>query len=592
MSGLLRIATAGSVDDGKSTLIGRLLLETGSLLEDQIAAVKEASQRRGETEPNLALVTDGLRAEREQNITIDVAYRPFRTATRRFILADSPGHVAYTRNMVTGASTADIVVVLADASRGLTSQSRRHLAIAALLQTPAIVVAVNKMDLVGYDQAVYESIKADLSTLAQTLQAPALTTIPISALHGDQIAIGSPNMAWYEGPSLLEFLDTVELPKQAPPPARLPVQVVLRGPNQSRFYAGTLTGSGLKVGQTLVSSAGLCAKVKTLLARAEPTSTCPPETPVAVQLDDEIDVSRGDWLMPAEAPAPKARTFQATLFWLQPDALRLGMTYQVRQGPRTIPGKVTQIVGLLDLETAHYKSSRSLAMNDIGLVEVELAQEAPLELYKTDRELGSFILVDPHHQTVAAGRIDRLISHPTSHAPEAGTVLWLTGLSGAGKSTLAEALLAKLQATGIQAIHLDGDALRAGLNSDLGFSQEDRLENIRRTAEVARLFAERGFVTICSLISPLVSQREIARSVLRESFAEVFVKCGIDECIRRDPKGLYARAITGTIPNFTGISAPYEPPPSPDLTLDTQTRDLPNCLTDLVAFLESRRSNR
>jgi bifunctional enzyme CysN/CysC len=585
--GLLRIATAGSVDDGKSTLIGRLLWETDSLLEDQVTSLREASAQRGE-ELQLALVMDGLRAEREQNITIDVAYRPFRGARHRFILADSPGHVQYTRNMVTGASTADAVIVLVDAQKGLLAQSKRHLAICCLLRVPTIILAINKMDLVGFDEGVFKGLVNELEQFAHHFGGAKTTAIPISALDGDNVTTRSSRTPWYGGPSILELLDGLEPGITEPHPATLPVQNVLLGPDQSRFYAGTLQSSSLEIGQTLETASGQQSRIKQIVSMGESVTTAEPGRPAAIQLEHEIDISRGDWLLEPDETRIRGRKLRAVLFWLQEDPLRVGLSYLMRQGPRTSTAKVTRILGQLNLENGEYEPSGVLALNDIGLVELELAQETVLKLYEDSRELGSFILVDPHHQTSAAGLINELITTQNGVHRGPGTVLWLTGLSGAGKTTIAEAFVARLTEQGVPAVHLDGDILRTGLCSDLGFSAEERFENIRRTAEVAKLFAAHGQVTVCSLISPLAAHRDLARGILTESFCEVYVKCDIDECIRRDPKGMYARALKGMIRNFTGVDAPYEAPVHPELVLDTQGCDLAECLNFLSELLHSR----
>jgi bifunctional enzyme CysN/CysC len=494
--------------------------------------------------------------------------------------------------MVTGASRADIVLVLADAARGLTQQTRRHLSVAALLKAPRIVVAVNKMDLVRYDRATFEHIKADLTQLATALGVSELITVPISALKGDFVVSRSETMPWYEGKSILEVLDEVQEEASDTVPVRLPVQLVLRGPQTTRFYAGTLLGGTVQVGDELRTNSASSAKVRSIVSGGTEVAVADPGHPIAVQLDREIDVTRGDWLMPADQPSVNSDVLEATLFWLQPDILRLGMTYQMRQGPRVIPARVVSLGGNLDFSTGHFVPGDSLAMNEVGLVRIELARAVPLETYGFDRNLGSFILVDAHNQTVAAGRVDKILSpHSKVSAPgEAlaalGKVVWLTGLSGAGKSTLAQGMTERLHARGRLAIHLDADKLRTGINRDLGFTTEDRLENVRRTAEVAKLFADQGFITFCSVISPLRQHRDLAREVVGTRFVEVHVNCGLDECVRRDTKGLYAKALAGTIKEFTGISAPYESPEAPELVIDTESQELDACLEQLEKALQ------
>ncbi len=576
MDRIVRIAAAGSVDDGKSTLIGRLLVETGSLFDDQLTEIDAASARRGRSGRDLAFVTDGLREERERNITLDAAYRHLQIGARRFLLADAPGHAEYTQNMVTAASTADLLILLVDASRETALQTQRHLAIAAWLQRP-VLLAINKMDLVGYDQEVFDRLSSQLAAFGKRLGCPQVEAIPISAFHGDNVTERSSAMPWYTGPTLLERLATFPLPRKAAESEEpsLPVQNVFSH-NGLTVVTGTLQGAPLTVGGRLGS-----ATVARIWIAGEEAEIAQPGQPVSAGLLPTATVARGDWLSLYNILSGR---FLATVFWMHPDPLRLFMRYQLRMGARVVNATVRRIANLIELQSGCRHSATSFAANELAELEIELDEEVPLALYGQDRDLGSFILVDPKGATVAAGTIDRILPKRFKSAFGA-PVFWLTGLSGAGKSSIAEAAVEQLRASGIDAAHLDGDTLRSGLCSDLGFSYEDRLENIRRTAEVAKLIAEQGRPVICSLISPLVAHREQARSILGPTYHEVFIRCNLDECVRRDPKGLYARALAGKIPHFTGVGAPYEPPISPDLLLDTESFDLHECVNRLATFV-------
>lgn len=576
MERIVRIAAAGSVDDGKSTLIGRLLLETGSLFDDQLSEIDVASARRGRNGRDLAFATDGLREERERNITLDAAYRHLQIGARRFLLADAPGHAEYTQNMVTAASTADLLIVLVDASRETALQTHRHLAIAAWLQKP-VLLAVNKMDLVGYDREVFERVAPSLIAFGKRLGCPEVEAVPISAFHGDNVTEPSPAMPWYEGPPLLEQLANSPFPGKAAEAREptLPVQNVFSHEGLT-VVTGTLQGGALAVGNRLGS-----ATVARLWVAGEEVEVAQPGQPVAAGLESANAVARGDWLSLYYILSGR---FLATVFWMHPDPLRLFMRYQLRIGPRVVNATVRRIANLIELQSGCRHTATTVAANELAELEIELDEEVPLALYGQDPDLGSFILVDPKGATVAAGTIDRILPKRFKSAFGA-PVFWLTGLSGAGKSSIAEAAVEQLRASGIEAAHLDGDTLRSGLCSDLGFSAVDRLENIRRTAEVAKLIAEQGRPVICSLISPLVAHREQARRILGPTYHEVFIKCELDECVRRDPKGLYARALAGKIPQFTGIGAPYEPPIAPDLVLDTESLDLDECVDRLATFV-------
>jgi bifunctional enzyme CysN/CysC len=575
---IVRIAAAGSVDDGKSTLIGRLLVETGSLFDDQLTEIDNASAQRGRRGRDLAFATDGLREERERNITLDAAYRHLQIGPRRFLLADAPGHAEYTQNMVTAASTADLLILLVDASRETALQTHRHLAIAAWLQRP-VLLAINKMDMVDYDQEIYEKLSMQFTAFGRHLGCPQVEAIPISAFHGDNVTERSSAMPWYAGAPLLQQLANFPLPSKVAPSAEpaLLVQNVFSYHGLT-IATGTLQGAALAVGNRLGS-----ATVARLWVAGEETETAHAGQPIAAGLLPTVNVARGDLL---SLNSILSGRFLATVFWMNSDPLRLFIRYQLRIGPRVMNATVRRIANLIELQSGCRHTATIVAANELAELEIELDEEAPMARYSQDRDLGSFILVDPKGTTVAAGTIDRILPKRAESASGA-PVFWLTGLSGAGKSSIAEATVEHLRAAGVEVAHLDGDALRSGLCSDLGFTDGDRLENIRRTAEVAKLIAEQGRPVVCSLISPLVAHREQARRVLGQTYHEVFIRCELDECVRRDPKGLYAQALAGKIPHFTGIGAPYEPPVSPDLILDTESMDLQECVNRLATFVHS-----
>ncbi len=590
---LLRFTTAGSVDDGKSTLIGRLLHDAKGIYEDHLASVEAASLRNGHDGIDLALLTDGLKAEREQRITIDVAYRHFSTPRRRFIIADTPGHEQYTRNMATGASTADLAVILIDAEQGVVTQSRRHGFIAALLGIRHLLVAVNKMDLVDYDAAVFARIRDEYARFAAELGVPDVTVIPISALHGDGVVTPGDRMPWYDGPTLLEHLETVQIDRDTAPGAfRFPVQLVLRPNADFRGYSGTIASGTLHVGDPVTAlPSGKQSRVARILTPAGEVSTaCAPQA-VTLCLDDELDISRGDLLAHPHDLPQEAREVDATLIWMDPRALHLNHTLLVKHTTRLARGQVTALHHRVDPNTLAQEPADTLRLNEIGAVRLSLFQPLLCDAYAQHRGTGSFILIDPvSNATLAAGLITGVRAadtppgstrHLTRHDGQIGpaqraallrqqpATVWLTGLSGAGKSTLAYALEARLIADGHPCVVLDGDNIRHGLNQDLGFSPRDRSENIRRVAEVARLFNEAGLIVITAFISPYRADRDLARRIIGDDhFIETWLDAPLQECERRDPKGLYAKARAGQLPDFTGVSAPYEAPVSPELTLD------------------------
>ena len=600
---LLRFTTAGSVDDGKSTLIGRLLYDTGAIPDDQVEAVRAASRRRGDGYLNLALLTDGLRAEREQNITIDVAYRYFATPRRRLIIADTPGHLQYTRNMVTGASTAELAVVLVDARKGVLTQSRRHGFIASLLGIPHVVVAVNKMDLVEWSEEVFEAIAAEYRDFAARLEVPDLAFIPVSALCGDNVVERSEHMPWYAGATLLHHLESVNVGAgRNLVDFRLPVQYVVRPHQDFRGFAGRVASGTVAPGEeVVVLPGGRSSRVRSVETADGPLAEAAAGDSVLLTLEDEIDVGRGDMVVRRRNLPTVASRFDALVCWMGERPLDLSAGYLLMHTTRTVQAFVTEVVYRIDVDTLHREPARALAMNDIGRLQLATAEPLCFDPYARNHATGSFVLVDPRtHATVAAGMIrgeaqeapvpaDEAPTRPVSpgvaweewNVPRAerearnghrAAVLWLTGLSGAGKSTLARALERALFAAGCQTMLLDGDQVRHGLCGDLGFSAADRAENLRRAGEAARLFFEQGSIVLCTFVSPFAADRERVRGLLPPGrFFEVHVRASVETCAARDPKGLYARAARGELTGLTGVDAPYEPPASPELVADTET---------------------
>ena len=599
---LLRFSTAGSVDDGKSTLIGRLLHDTKSVFEDQLEAVERTSEQRGEGYVNLALLTDGLRAEREQNITIDVAYRYFATPKRKFIIADTPGHVQYTRNMVTGASTAELAIILIDAKKGVSTQSKRHGFLASLLGIPHVLVAVNKIDLVDFSEERFEEIRKEYTGFAAKLGASDLRFIPISALHGDNVAQPSERMAWYQGPSLLYYLETVPVgTARNLKDFRFPVQTVIRPDPQFRGYAGRISSGSIRPGEEVVV---LPSGVGTTIQSVETPNGALDEAfageSVVLTTTEEVDISRGEMIVRKRNLPQIGSRFDATLCWMGTEPLDPSAQYVLMHTTRECKAYVSELHYRVDVDTLHRENVRTLELNDIGRVEITTASDVFFDPYESNRETGGFILVDPHDNvTVAAGMIrgeprtadavlhqgrrERLKSPDVvweewnvgraerearnRHAP---AVLWFTGLSGSGKSTIARLVERALWDEGKRTMLLDGDQLRHGLCADLGFSHEDRQENIRRVAHTARLFFEAGHIVICSFVSPFRRDRDYLRELLPEGrFFEVYVDTPLAVCKERDPKGLYAKAERGEIADFTGISSPYEAPLLPELVLST-----------------------
>ncbi len=603
---LLRFITCGSVDDGKSTLIGRLLHDTGSVPQDQLAAVKRDSRRHGTTgsEPDYALLVDGLDAEREQAITIDVAYRFFSSSlgaggVRRFIVADTPGHEQYTRNMATGASTADLAVVLLDASRGLLTQTRRHSLIASLMGIRHIVLAVNKVDLIGFDQARFDAIRAEYATAVAAYRFASLCAIPLAARFGDNVVAPSARTPWYQGPTLLQHLETVRLDPAAERPFRMPVQWVNRPHAGFRGYAGTIASGRLRPGAAVTAAgSGRQTTVARIVTADGDLSEAIQGDAVTLVLADEVDVSRGEVLAEAKSPVSTADQFQAQLIWLATAPLVSGRPYLFKLGTNTVAGSVTRIRHRIDLNTQEHLSADALALNEAGVVNISLSAAVPFEPYAESRDLGGFIAIDRlSNATVGVGMIQFALRRATNIAwqdlavdrsaraalkGQRPMVVWFTGLSGSGKSTIANLVERKLHAVGRHTAMLDGDNVRHGLNRDLGFTEADRVENIRRVAEVAALMADAGLIVLVSFISPYRAERRMARELaIGGEFIEVFVDTPIEECRRRDPKGLYAKVDAGLIKNFTGIDAPYEAPEAADIVLRTAAA-LPEAMADLV----------
>ena len=603
---LLRFITCGSVDDGKSTLIGRMLYEAQLVFEDQVATLLKDSKKQGTQggDIDFALLVDGLAAEREQGITIDVAYRFFGTDSRKFIVADTPGHEQYTRNMVTGASTADVAIILIDASQGVLTQTRRHSFLTSLLGIPHVVIAINKMDLVKFDQATFDDIEADYLAFAEALNFKSITAIPLSALQGDNVIERSGRTAWYSGPTLLGYLETVEIATaDASASFRFPVQWVNRPSADFRGFTGTVAAGSISPGDAVkIQPGGQEALVKEVVLFDKSLQRALPKQSVTLTLDREVDVSRGNVIVAAESPCEVSDQFDTYLVWMDQEAGYAGRGYDLMLGTRKINCTVTEIKYRVNVNTLEQTSARELALNDISRVVLSLDEPIPFTAYTDCRDLGSFILVDRFSKTtVAAGMINFGLRraqniHPRSTTIDVkarsqllgheGRVIWLTGLSGAGKSTVADALERRLFDRGVLSYILDGDNMRSGLNRDLGFTEADRVENIRRTAEVTKLMADAGLVVIVALISPFRSERSMARSMLvNQGFVEVFLDVSLDVAESRDPKGLYKKARRGDLPHFTGIDSPYEAPESADLRLDTSELSVEQCVDRLLKLL-------
>ncbi len=599
---LLRFITCGSVDDGKSTLIGRLLYESKMLFEDQLTALEADSKKLGTQGGNLdfALLVDGLAAEREQGITIDVAYRAFTTSKRKFIVADTPGHEQYTRNMATGASTADLAIILMDARKGVLTQTRRHTFIAHLLGIKHLVVCVNKMDLVDYSKDVFDKIETDYRAFAATLGVADITMIPASALKGDNIIDRSAAMPWYRGATLMAHLETVPVGNDdADKPFYLPVQWVNR-PNQNfRGFSGTVASGSIKPGDTIRAlPSGKTATIERLVTYDGDLSVATAAQAITMTLTSEIDISRGDVICASQQPAEVSDQFEVQVLWMDQEAMLPGRPYMIKAGTRTLPGTIDRIKHKINVNTMEKTATETLSLNEIGVCNLELDAAIAFAPYKDNRTLGSFIIIDRFsNNTVGMGLINFALRRAANIHWQATdvnkqargklvkqkpTVLWFTGLSGAGKSTIANLVEKKLHAQGQLTYLLDGDNVRHGLNRDLGFTDQDRVENIRRVAEVSKLMVDAGLIVLVSFISPFRAERLMAREMLAESeFVEIHVDTTLADAEKRDVKGLYAKARRGELKNFTGISSPYEAPENPELRIDT-TALTPEAATELV----------
>lgn len=645
---LLRFTTAGSVDDGKSTLIGRLLYDSKSIFEDQMESIERTSKSSGEEDVNLALLTDGLKAEREQKITIDVAYRYFATPKRKFIIADTPGHTQYTRNMVTGASTAELAVILVDAEKGMLTQSKRHAFISSLLQIPHLVVAVNKMDLVNYDEKVFDRIVGDFRKFARKLDVDDITYIPISALKGDNVVEKSQFIDWYNGPTLLHHLETVKVDaSQNIVDFRLPVQYVIR-PNQNfRGFSGRIASGRIRPGDEIMAlPSKLTSRVKEIVTQDGNLEVAFPGDSITLTIEDDIDISRGDMIVRKNNIPNIGSDFEAYLCWMDREKMKLDKPYVIKHTSNTTQVYVKKLVYRMNVDTISREQVDTLGLNEIGRVKLKTARPLFFDPYQINQQTGSFIIIDPStNATIGAGMIragsteselengkrkkpelssveepgvltdsetkDKETDHdlqpsvsPNVHwepwnVPREerekrnghkAVIFWLTGISGAGKSTIAKELERQLWEDGKQTILLDGDQIRHGLCGDLGFSPSDRTENIRRVGEVARLFFEHGNIVICTFVSPYKKDRERVRSLFPDdSFFEVHVNCASETAQKRDPKGLYEKAKSGEIEGLTGFDADYEPSENAEVVIDTDEKDVQEAVETILSFVTGKK---
>jgi bifunctional enzyme CysN/CysC len=606
---LLRFITCGSVDDGKSTLIGRLLYDSKMVFEDQLEALESDSKKIGTQggEIDFALLVDGLAAEREQGITIDVAYRYFSTEKRKFIVADTPGHEQYTRNMVTGASTADLAVILIDARKGVLVQTRRHSYLVSLIGIRKVVLAVNKMDLVGYNRGIFEQIVAEYRHFAAQIGLTDILAIPLSGLKGDNIIAPSASTPWYQGPSLMEHLETVDVEdRTAGAPFRMSVQWVNRPDLDFRGFSGFIASGAVQPGDKIkVLPSGRESKIARIVAFGGDLPKAVAGQSVTVTLEHEIDISRGDMLAHAENPPAVADQFNAILVWMSDEPLLPGRLYWMKIGAKLVAATVTDIKHKININTLEQLAAKNLALNEIGSVNLSLDHPVPFDAYADNRDTGGFILIDRlNNGTVGAGAIQFALRrsenihwqavdvNKTSRAGlnrQKACVLWFTGLSGAGKSTVANLVEKQLFAQGRRTYLLDGDNVRHGLNRDLGFTDADRVENIRRVAEVSKLMVDAGLIVLVSFISPFRAERRLARQLLEDGeFLEVYVSTPLAVAESRDPKGLYKKARAGEIKNFTGITSPYEPPENPEIIVDTARMSPEDAARFILAKLGER----
>jgi bifunctional enzyme CysN/CysC len=605
----LRFLTCGSVDDGKSTLIGRLLLDASLVFDDHIRALDRDSKEHGTVSGGLdaALLMDGLEAEREQGITIDVAYRYFGTPRRRFIVADTPGHKHYTRNMVTGASTSDLAVLLVDAEKGLLEQTRRHGYLCALLGIRDFVLAVNKMDAVGFAEEVFRRVADEFAQFAKRFLLRSIVAIPTSALLGDNVVKASQRMPWYRGTPLLEHLETVAVEEQpGGMPLRLPVQYVNRPNAEFRGYAGTVVSGVLHAGaEVVVARTGVRSRVTRIVTMDGDLAAASAADAVTALLADDVDVSRGDILASPQQPPQRADAFAAHLVWMSETPLLPGRTYLLKCGGQISSAMVTELKYRVDIETFEHLAAKELQLNEIAFVNIATTESISFDPYDENRDTGGFILIDRFtNATMAAGMIRFGLRRSAntyfqtfevtkdaraSLNAQKPALLWFTGLSGAGKSTIANILEKKLHALGKHTFVLDGDNVRHGLNRDLGFTEADRVENIRRVAEVAKLFVDAGLITLVAFISPFRAERDMAREIVQQGeFIEIFVSTPLEACEQRDPKGLYKKARRGELQNFTGLDSPYEPPRNPELTLDALSEDAADLADRVIHYMQQR----
>lgn len=603
---LLRVITCGNVDDGKSTLIGRMLWESQQLLDDQFASLQRESKRYGTQgdQIDFALLVDGLAAEREQGITIDIAYRFFGTARRRFIVADTPGHQQYTRNMVTAASTADVAVLLVDARHGLQTQTRRHAYLASLMGVRRVVLAINKMDLVDFSKPVFTDISEDFATFAASFNFAGITAIPLSALKGDNLNERSPNMPWYAGPTLLGYLDTVKIEPPAGDYPVFPVQWVNRPNDSFRGFSGTVAQGVLNVGDEIrVSASGQTSRIAEIVTMDGQLPFAARGDAVTLRLATEIDASRGDVLSLASLPLEMTDQLEATLVWTDTAPGLVGRNYQIKLATQNATVSITKIKHEIDVNTMAHHASQQLTLNSIAVCTLALSKPLVFDSFARSQPLGSFILIDRYsNATVAIGIVRHNLRRAQNVHKQAlsidrnareqlnghrGKVIWLTGLSGSGKSTIANALEVKLHAEGKRTYLLDGDNVRQGLNRDLGFTDADRVENIRRIAEVAKLMLDAGMIVITAFISPFRREREMARELIGEDhFVEVYVSTPLAVCEQRDPKGLYKKARAGQLPNMSGIGSVYEEPLAPQVRIDSDRLPLSQCVQLVQQFCE------
>ncbi len=607
---LLRFITCGSVDDGKSTLIGRMLYESKVLFEDQLQQIEADSKKFGTQggEMDFALLVDGLAAEREQGITIDVAYRYFNTDKRKFIVADTPGHEQYTRNMITGASTADAAVLLVDARNGLQTQTRRHAYLTSITGIKNIILAVNKMDLVGYSEQTYQSIVEEFEYFAAQIGINNVTAIPMSALHGDNIIEPSHQMQWYHGTTLLSYLETVKIDTEVAQdsPFRFPVQWVNRPNLDFRGFAGTIASGVICQGDAIrVQPSGKTSTVDRIVTYDGDIDKAVAGQAVTLTLKDQIDISRGDIISTTDTPASTANQFETTIVWMSDEALLPGRPYILKCGTATATATITDIKHEINVNTLEHAASKKLELNNIGICNINLDRQIAFDSYEDNRETGSFILIDRvTNNTVGAGTVNFALRRSQNIHMQAvdvdkqlrstlkkqkSCVLWFTGLSGSGKSTIANIVEKKLAAQGRHTYLLDGDNVRHGLNKDLGFTDEDRVENIRRIGEVARLMVDSGLIVLTAFISPFRAERQMARGLLdNDEFLEVFVETPLRVAEERDPKGLYKKARRGQLKNFTGIDSPYEEPEAPEILIDTSTLSAEQCAERVISMLRER----